>query len=89
MVHSIMRSIKKILILINQFKNLTREQNIFELIRKTADANNNAIPMDDLTYAYKNGNTNSNLLTNVSDAVSKPDGADLQSVPFLLKTLRN
>ena len=49
---------------------MTKQQNIFEFPRTTGDANGNAIAMNDLTYSYKNGNTNSNLLTNVSDAVS-------------------
>ncbi|MFA7447267.1 MAG: RHS repeat-associated core domain-containing protein, partial [Weeksellaceae bacterium] len=44
--------------------------NITSLYRTTADANNNMVEMDDLTYAYESGNGNSNLLKNVSDAVS-------------------
>jgi|GEM_PF-1833249 RHS repeat-associated protein len=44
--------------------------NIKNLIRTTADANNNPINMDELTYSYQSGNGNSNRLMNVNDAVS-------------------
>ena len=49
---------------------MTKQPDIFEFPITTGDANGNAIAMDELTYGYESGNGNSNLLTNVSDAVS-------------------
>ncbi|MBW7870386.1 MAG: N-acetylmuramoyl-L-alanine amidase [Flavobacteriia bacterium] len=44
--------------------------NITSLFRTTGDVNGESVGMDDLAYSYKDGNGNSNLLLNVSDAVS-------------------
>ncbi|MGB6093773.1 MAG: DUF6443 domain-containing protein [Moheibacter sp.] len=44
--------------------------NITSLFRTTGDVNGASVGMDDLAYSYRDGNGNSNLLKNVSDAVS-------------------
>jgi len=44
--------------------------NITSLFRTTGDVYGESVGMDDLAYSYQDGNGNSNLLLNVSDAVS-------------------
>ncbi|MFA7616849.1 MAG: DUF6443 domain-containing protein [Weeksellaceae bacterium] len=44
--------------------------NITSLFRTTGDVLGDPVGMDDLAYSYRDGNGNSNLLINVSDAVS-------------------
>src|SRR5690606_3800828 len=59
----------------NEIINYDLNGNITSLNRTTGDNSGAAVAMDELTYTYKDGNGNSNVLLNVSDAVS-PQSTD-------------